>query len=475
MLRRLPRRRCSRCSGPLPPRPLFASNAGCTKPWPRPRSAMAALAAARAEVWTAMLAGSYRATLAAVQDGRVAEARAWLLVREFRPPTRFSRPGAEGTRALLALKAGRLMRAQAVAAVRADLLDTYQGRLREALETLDGAAAQGFASRAAGEATLARGYFTVLAPSYRAQRGEAAAESATAAFDRLVAAVRMGDQTAIAAATKASAAMLAGFRAAPLAPAEEQRRAAQFQRFLGLVPVEYGRGVADGRVTQAFEIQEAITFRDGAAQAFGDLEAALSQRDRARDGAYGGGAGEPWALARHSCARYAGRRAESDRGRYPERARPGRSDLPRALAGRRVECGLRRDPRVAAAASGRGRRRRVRRRRAGAARGLRDLRARAGAAPPRAGSRAVHPCRGPVLVRRRRRGGAGAARAAKGSPGGAGGDHAGARSLAQGRRGSGRIGTEVDDGDRLEHGDHRLPRGARGSADPGSAPGRDGR
>jgi high-affinity iron transporter len=53
-------------------------------------------------------------------------------------------------------------------------------------------------------------------------------------------------------------------------------------RFLDLVPVEYGRGVEGTRVTKAFEIQEAIAFRDGAESAFADLEAALTRRD-ARD------------------------------------------------------------------------------------------------------------------------------------------------------------------------------------------------
>ena len=236
-----------------------------------------ALAAARAEVWTAILAGSYRATLAAVEAGRVNEARGWLLVREFRAPTRFSRPGAEGTRALRALAGGRLKPAQALAAVRADLLDTYQGRLREALETLDGAAAAGVhvprCRRGRAGARLLR-------------RARALVSARAASAGRRVRPARCcctsGDRGALSDAAKSSAAALAGFRAAPLSPAEEERRAAQFQRFLGLVPVEYGRGVADGRVTRAFEIQEAITFRDGAAQAFGDLEAALSARDPGR-------------------------------------------------------------------------------------------------------------------------------------------------------------------------------------------------
>ena len=36
---------------------------------------------------------------------------------------------------------------------------------------------------------------------------------------------------------------LIGFRAAPLAPDEQARRAGQLLLYLSLVPVEYGRGV----------------------------------------------------------------------------------------------------------------------------------------------------------------------------------------------------------------------------------------
>ena len=56
---------------------------------------------------------------------------------------------------------------------------------------------------------------------------------------------------------------------------ETLRRAGQLDRFLRLVSIEYGRGVSNGRVTKDFEIQEAITFRDGAAAAFADLEPRL--------------------------------------------------------------------------------------------------------------------------------------------------------------------------------------------------------
>jgi high-affinity iron transporter len=238
-------------------------------------------AEARAEVRGAVLAGAYRSLTAAVRAGDAETAAQWLLVREFRKPTRFSRPGADATLAVKRLEAGELAPQAALAAVRADLLDTYQARLRAALETADEAVERGFATRAASEATLAAAYAGILGGAFREQRGAAEAGALEAAFDRLLEAVRAGDEAAYAEAREAIDGALTGFRAAPLSAEEEQRRAGQFLRFLALVPIEYGRGVDDGRVTLDFEIQEAITFRDGAAQAIGDLESVLVQRDRA--------------------------------------------------------------------------------------------------------------------------------------------------------------------------------------------------
>ena len=239
------------------------------------------LAVARAEARMAVLAGAYEAVAAATAAGDVASARAWLLVREFRKPTRFSRPGADATLALGALAGGTTTPEAALAAVRADLLDTYQARLNASLEAADQAVERGFATRAASEATLAAGYAGILAPAYREQRGAAAAAGLDAAAQALAAAALAGDETAYEEARASLDEALAGFRAAPLSPEEEERRAGQFLRFLALVPVEYGRGVDDGRVTLDFEVQEAITFRDGAAQAYADLEAALAKRDAA--------------------------------------------------------------------------------------------------------------------------------------------------------------------------------------------------
>ena len=98
----------------------------------------AGLAAARAQVRAAVLLGAYREVVAAVRAGDLDRARQWLLVREFRKPTRFSRPGADGTLALESLSEGEVTAQAALESIRADLLDTYQARLRAALEAADG-------------------------------------------------------------------------------------------------------------------------------------------------------------------------------------------------------------------------------------------------------------------------------------------------------------------------------------------------
>ncbi len=237
------------------------------------------MGAARAALDTAVLGGAYRAAARSVRRGAVSEAKSWLLVREYRPPTRFSRPGADATLALAQLADRRVSRAAALSAVRADLLDTYQARLTGALAAADEALENEFPARVSAEAALARGYFAILRPAYATQRGAPAAGRLEMAFERLARAALRGDRTGYRAARARTGRALAGFRAAPLSEEEELRRAGQLLRFLALVPIEYGRGVADGRVTLAFEIQEAVTFRDGAALAFEDLESALAARD----------------------------------------------------------------------------------------------------------------------------------------------------------------------------------------------------
>jgi high-affinity iron transporter len=231
------------------------------------------LAAARGAARAAILRGSLAATLHAVERGDAAAARRWLLLREFRTATRFTRPGANATIAVQRLERGRLDPRRAREAVEKDLLDAYQARLRELLDDAGRGGERDLPERRAEAAAQAAGYFEILSGRYEEDRGAAATASARAAF----AALRDGTGS-----VDGAAATLEGFTAAPFTPDEAARRAQQLLRFLALVPVEYGRGVKDTRVTLDFEIQEAVAFRTGAAAAFADLRDQLAKRDAAQ-------------------------------------------------------------------------------------------------------------------------------------------------------------------------------------------------
>jgi high-affinity iron transporter len=236
----------------------------------------AAFAAARAQIWTALLAASAETVEVSLKGGRVADARRWLGVREYRHATRFSRPNADATVALADVDAGAISAAEALAAVRADLLDTYQARFNEALRDLGTAVERGFPTRRAETAALAGGYFAILRPAFAAQRGSDAADR----LDRTLAGLRADalDGRPVDGALTQIAGVLRGFRAAPLSPREQARRGAQFLRFLDLVPVEYARGVRGGRVTIDLELREAIAFRNAAASAFSDVRDVLERQ-----------------------------------------------------------------------------------------------------------------------------------------------------------------------------------------------------
>ncbi len=237
------------------------------------------LAAARARVWGATLHGSYLVVHDAIRRGDGAMAQAWLPLREFTRATRVARPNTDATLAVDAFAAGGADALQVKQALDADLLNTYQSRLNTALAEARVADQKRFAIRRAETAALAAGYFQILAPKYGDQRGAAALSALGRQFDALERAAIEG--RAIASLLDEVDAMLSAFRAAPLSPRDQTRRAAQLMRYLKLVPVEYGRGIRNGVVAVDLEIQEAIVFRDGARAAFDDLRPALDTRDAA--------------------------------------------------------------------------------------------------------------------------------------------------------------------------------------------------
>jgi high-affinity iron transporter len=246
-----------------------------------------ALAAARGAARGAVLNGAFTVTVDAARRGDARTARAWLLIREFRTATRFTRPGANATLALDRLAERRLAPAAAAQAVAKDLLDAYQARLRELLGAADQAAERGLRVRWAEAAAQGAAYWPILADRYRADRGAAAARGAADAFAAVAARAQRSDAADYRAARAAADRAVAGFTAAPLTGSEAARRAQQLLRFLALVPVEYGRGVKGDRVTLDFEVQEAIAFRTGAAAAFADLQSVLAKRDAGRTSAAG--------------------------------------------------------------------------------------------------------------------------------------------------------------------------------------------
>lgn len=232
------------------------------------------LAQARAQIWTGLLAGSYQAVRQAIAQNDPTQAQQWLPLREYRPTTRFSRPNVTATVAVGQLAVAEISTEAAMQAVQADLLDTYQFQLADSLNALETADLAGFGLRRVEHAALAQGYFAMLMPAYVEQNGIEAAALITQKFAELVeTAVSGGDLTNV---FDDITTALETFRAAPLSPAEQARRAGQLLRFLALVPVEYERGVRSGVITSELEIQEAVTFQAGATAAFADLQSILN-------------------------------------------------------------------------------------------------------------------------------------------------------------------------------------------------------
>jgi high-affinity iron transporter len=239
------------------------------------------LAAARGRARAAIFAASYRAALAAIRRGDAKGARGWLLLREFRQSTRFTRPGVDATVAVRALAGGKATPEATLDAVRKDLLDAYQAQMRVNLDAARTAAERGFDPRWAETAATAAGYWRILAPTYRQQRGDSQAETANHVFGRLAASAASGKHRGFDSARRRVADLTHGFTAAEFTAAEQARRAQQLLRFVELIPIEYDHGVDGTRVTVPFELQEALAFHKAGVAALADLEAELERRDAA--------------------------------------------------------------------------------------------------------------------------------------------------------------------------------------------------
>ena len=236
-----------------------------------------ALATAYGTAVAALRRGAYEVTLAQTERDDPRSARQWLLIRDFRQATRFTRPGVDATTALDALEAGDLSPADAATQIRKDLLDAYQSRLVEYLDEAATESERGYEPAVAESLAVAAGYWGMLAPEYREQRGAAERERADAVFAALPGYASTPKQ--VPAAVEDAEGLLNHFTAAPFTPEEQARRAQQLIRFVDLIPVEYDHGVSGTEVTTPFEITEGIAFVDAAQSALNDLSPELEKLD----------------------------------------------------------------------------------------------------------------------------------------------------------------------------------------------------
>jgi high-affinity iron transporter len=239
-----------------------------------------AFAVARGKAWTAILRGAMAEAIAAAKQGNADAASAWLLVREFRPTTKFSRPGADATLAVKGLRDGSTTPDDAAAAISADLLDTYQGLLDASLTSAATAVKDGFPISQGQSVGEAFGYWQMLAPEFESQRDATSRADVDTTFESLVSSVLSGDTDAFLQHENDAAAMVESFRATPMSAEEQANRAHQLLLYLSLVSVEYGRGVKGEQVVVDIEIVEAQAFIDAARAAFADLRPALNAIDQ---------------------------------------------------------------------------------------------------------------------------------------------------------------------------------------------------
>lgn len=227
-------------------------------------------AAARARIWTALLDGAFKATLTALDEGRSNDAAQWLNIREY---ARTSRDTA-GSIAMREVLDQRLASVRAREVIRAELLGVYAGELRRSIAEARSHLASGYQVQFSYALARARGLHDLLSENIVARIGRPQA-------DAIKTALAEAESLALTAVDPVLAKLetsLATYSPTSLSPEDRERRVRLLSRFVGLVPVEYEKGVRDGQVTIPFEYFEAGLFRDRAEMLFGDLGSDLAAR-----------------------------------------------------------------------------------------------------------------------------------------------------------------------------------------------------
>ncbi len=229
-------------------------------------------------LWTGLLQAGSSMTLSALQKGDGESANQWLRLRDPHSSTSTNSFRADANSEIFALIDGQRKAEDVYSIVHAELMDTYQGRLRDTLSIADESLTPD-AKLTLGEQTgLAAGYFAIVAPAYAEYKGEDARKALQSDFDQLVNAVDAGDTVTYTAIRTRINTALTDFNAAPLTDIELSRMAGKMMRYLTLVPLEYDKAVKNGQIIDNEQYEESVSYLQLGRLAYKQLKPSIDNR-----------------------------------------------------------------------------------------------------------------------------------------------------------------------------------------------------
>ncbi len=233
----------------------------------------------RGEWWTSILFEALNRTEQAIFSEDFEALEFWSKVRDYKPSTRMVVPDVSAVVALDEYVSGSLSAGEAWGAYRNEVHSAYELNMRNSLNKAEEAFDTGFYSIFAYEVALAEGYFSILESVYLEQMGSENQTRMIELFSKLRDSIYEQDYSQVLEVISEVKGLFQGFQAAELSEDDQLKKASQIMSFLRLVPIEYTRGVSGTTVVVPFEVQEAVTFMDGAIFAFSELQLSSSEID----------------------------------------------------------------------------------------------------------------------------------------------------------------------------------------------------
>ncbi len=236
------------------------------------------LALISSRLWTGLLQAGSSMTLIALQKGDGKNANNWLRLRDPHPSASTNSFRADANSEIYALIDGQRKAEDVYSIVQAELMDTYQGRLKDTLLVADESLAPDSRLTLGEQIGLAAGYFKIIAPAYGEYKGETALKALQSDFDQLVSVVETGDAAAYTTIRTRIDDALSGFNAAPLTDVELSRTAGKMMRYLTLVPLEYDKAVKNGQIIDNEQYEEAVSYLQLGRLAYKQLRPVINSR-----------------------------------------------------------------------------------------------------------------------------------------------------------------------------------------------------